>query len=136
MTPAVVIRPILLRGDSVNQRLPSGPAVMPEGSLSAVGIGNSVTTPAGVMRPILLAAFGEPEVAVGPAVMPRGGCGRRDRELGDDLTTRDAGQRPYPRRARSGAAERPRARSARPWPLRDSEKRAETSAETGPGVAS
>ena len=36
-TPAVVIRPILLPPFSVNQRLPSGPAVMPVGSLLAVG---------------------------------------------------------------------------------------------------
>ena len=44
-TPAVVIRPILLcPRSSVNQRLPSGPAVMPSGPLAAVGIGNSVMT--------------------------------------------------------------------------------------------
>ena len=54
MTPAVVIRPILLPLLSVNQRLPSGPAVMPRGTASGVGIGNSVTTPAVVIRPILL----------------------------------------------------------------------------------
>jgi hypothetical protein len=42
--PAVVSRPILLPAnpDSVNQSAPSGPAVMPCGSLAAVGTGNSV----------------------------------------------------------------------------------------------
>src|SRR6516225_2244627 len=46
--------PMLLPVNSVNQRSPSGPAVMPKGPLPTVGIGNSVTTPAVVMRPILL----------------------------------------------------------------------------------
>jgi riboflavin biosynthesis pyrimidine reductase len=65
MTPAVVIRPILLPLFSVNQRLPSGPAVMKSGPLPPVGTGNSVTTPAGVDPPDLVAAdFGEPEVAI------------------------------------------------------------------------
>jgi hypothetical protein len=36
----------------VNQRLPSGPAVIPYGELLTVGTGNSVTTPAGVILPI------------------------------------------------------------------------------------
>src|SRR5258707_760490 len=48
--PAVVIRTILLEVGSVNHSAPSGPAVMSTGSPSA---GNSVTTPAVVMRPIL-----------------------------------------------------------------------------------
>ena len=38
------MRPILLPACSVNQRLPSGPAVIPAGSLFAVGVENSVTT--------------------------------------------------------------------------------------------
>ena len=55
MAPAGVIRPILLPSISVNQRLPSGPAVMPSGLLlRRCGMANSVTTPAGVIRPILL----------------------------------------------------------------------------------
>ena len=40
---------------SVNQRLPSGPAVIGTEQLPAVGNGNSVIVPAGVIRPILLA---------------------------------------------------------------------------------
>ena len=39
---------------SVNQRLPSGPAAIPNRPLPAVRTGNSVTTPAVVIRPILL----------------------------------------------------------------------------------
>jgi hypothetical protein len=46
MTPSLVIRPILLPRHSASQRLPSGLAVMPRGQLLAVGIGNSVMTPA------------------------------------------------------------------------------------------
>ncbi len=53
MTPAVVMRPISPEPASVNQRAPSGPAVMPAGVLPAPGTANSlVTTPAVVMRPI------------------------------------------------------------------------------------
>ena len=40
MTPAGVIRPIWLASSSVNQRLPSGPAVIQSGRLPAVGMGN------------------------------------------------------------------------------------------------
>lgn len=47
MVPLGVMRPILLPPASVNQRLPSGPAVMPWGRLSVVGIGNSVIRLAG-----------------------------------------------------------------------------------------
>ncbi len=39
------MRPILLPLISVNQRLPSGPAVMPYGVLPAVGMGYSVIVP-------------------------------------------------------------------------------------------
>ena len=81
------MRPIRLPTCSVNQRLPSGPAVMPAGSLPALmPTGNSVITPAVVMRPIRFAdELGEPEVAVRPRrcrpephTCPRGA----DRELG------------------------------------------------------
>ena len=53
---AGVIRPILLAPLSVNQRLPSGPAVIPYGSLSAVGMANSVTTARRGDPPDLVAA--------------------------------------------------------------------------------
>ena len=57
----------------MNQRLPSGPAAMPPGALSAVGIGNSVTTPAVVIRPILLpSASVNQRLPSGPAAMPDG----------------------------------------------------------------
>ncbi len=47
-TPVGVIRPIRLPTYSVNHRLPSGPAVMPQGCAPAVMPAlNSVTTPAG-----------------------------------------------------------------------------------------
>src|SRR5260370_5460205 len=49
--PAGVMRPILLMSPpavaGVNQRLPSGPAVMPAGEISEVGKGNSAMIPAG-----------------------------------------------------------------------------------------
>src|SRR2546422_80928 len=47
MAPAVVIRPILSPTASVNHRFPSGPAVIPTGSLLAVGMGNSLNLGAG-----------------------------------------------------------------------------------------
>ena len=50
--PLVVIRPIRLPLFSVNQRLPSGPAAIRKGEPYADGIGNSVTVPLVVMRPI------------------------------------------------------------------------------------
>ena len=50
-TPAVVTRAILLAWNSVNQSAPSDPAAMPLESALNVGMGKSVTTPAGVMRP-------------------------------------------------------------------------------------
>src|SRR6266581_341096 len=73
-TPAGVMRPMLFPLNSVNQRLPSGPAVMPKGLLSPVGMENSpVTTPAGVMRPILFPEYSvNQRLPSGPAVMPRG----------------------------------------------------------------
>ncbi len=73
-TPAGVIRPIRLPSNSVNQRLPSGPAAIPVGRAAGGDAGgNSVTTPAGVIRPIRL-----PENSVnqrlpsGPAAIPCG----------------------------------------------------------------
>ena len=51
MTPLGVMRPTLCTLGSVNQRLPSGPAVMSNG-LPVTGKGNSVMTPAVVMRPM------------------------------------------------------------------------------------
>src|SRR5207237_964065 len=42
--PDGVMRPILFTEDSVNQTLPSGPAVMKSGKLAGVGTGNSRTT--------------------------------------------------------------------------------------------
>src|SRR5436309_2401970 len=71
--PAGVIRPMLFPLTSVNHRLPSGPAVIPRGALTAVGTGNSVIDPAVVIRPIWL-----PPISVnhrlpsGPAVIHHG----------------------------------------------------------------
>src|SRR5215470_15011199 len=56
MTPAVVMRPILVLSNSGNQRLPSGPAVIVKTRV-AVGRGNSVMTPEIVTRPILWPEF-------------------------------------------------------------------------------
>jgi hypothetical protein len=57
--PLVVMRPMLLPLAlvSVNQRLPSDPAVMPVAALPALGSGNSVMTPKGVMRPMWLPLY-------------------------------------------------------------------------------
>ena len=59
---------------SVNQRLPSGPAVMPDGALLAeMPLLNSVITPAGVMRPMRLPPYSvNQRLPSGPAVMPFG----------------------------------------------------------------
>ena len=83
--------PILPALYSVNQRLPSGPAVMPSGRPAAVGTGNSVMAwVAGLIIPIWLACLlGEPEVAVGARCDPDGtGIGGRDGELGDGVGRR------------------------------------------------
>src|SRR5262249_3069366 len=72
ITPAVVIRPILLVSFSVNHSAPSGPVVISQVP-RPVGIGNSVITPAVVIRPILLAPFSVNHSAPsGPVVIPRG----------------------------------------------------------------
>jgi hypothetical protein len=47
--PAGVILPTALLVFSVNQRLPSGPAVIPAGPLLGVGMANSVTVPTGAL---------------------------------------------------------------------------------------
>src|SRR5262252_1760571 len=54
IVPVGVIRPIFALPGSVNQRLRSGPVVMPEGRLPGVGSGNSVMLPVGVILPIRL----------------------------------------------------------------------------------
>ena len=78
-TPAGVIRAIRLPRYSVNHRLPSGPAVMPKGSVSNENPGvtppvNSVTTPAGVTRPIRpgLATSVNQRLPSGPSAISRG----------------------------------------------------------------
>src|SRR5437899_832499 len=73
MTPVRVMRPIALLLDSVNQRLPSGPLVIPDGKLLSVGRGNSVTFPSGVMRPMLspLDSVNQ-RLPSGPGVIPCG----------------------------------------------------------------
>src|SRR5438128_1422598 len=45
MTPSVLMRPTRSPNSSVNQRFPSGPAAIPLGRLSGVGIGYWVTVP-------------------------------------------------------------------------------------------
>jgi len=73
--PDVVVRPILLVLNSVNQSAPSEPTAMSNGQLLAVGTGYSVIAPVVVIRPIL---FAVPLYSVnqsapsGPAVMPIG----------------------------------------------------------------
>src|SRR5438093_7741673 len=54
-TPGAILA-ILLPSPSVNHRVQSGPAAIPNGTLPLVGAGNSVITPAGVIRPILFAS--------------------------------------------------------------------------------
>ena len=76
-----VIRPIWLPPYSVNQRLPSGPAVIPSGSLLAVGTGELGDDAGRVIRPILLPSDSvNQRLPSGPAVMPSGlAAGRGDR---------------------------------------------------------
>ena len=61
--------------DSVNQRLPSGPSVMSSGEALS-SLGNSVTTPAGVMRPMRLPEVppnsANQRLPSGPRAMPTG----------------------------------------------------------------
>src|SRR5262249_30858761 len=75
IAPAGVTRPNLSKLDSTNQRFPSGPAVMPSGRLSNVGIVNTVTTPAVVMRPMAVAEKSRSanhRPPSGPVVIPSG----------------------------------------------------------------
>ena len=68
MTPAVVIRPILLASLSANQRAPSGPAAIP---VELPPLVNSVITPAVVIRPILLPSVNQ-RAPSGPAAIHSG----------------------------------------------------------------
>src|SRR4051812_22009593 len=72
ITPAGVIRPILLAWLSENQRLPSGPSVIRAGWLLAVGTVNSVTVPPGKFNlPILFADCSvNHKLPSGPTVRP------------------------------------------------------------------
>src|ERR1700682_1016974 len=54
--PSAAMRPSLPPAASPNQRAPSGPRMIPWGSLPGDGIGNSVRVPVGVIRPTRLAA--------------------------------------------------------------------------------
>ena len=66
-----MIRPSLPGPDSVNHRLPSGPATMAEEALLAVGIASSMTVPSRVMRPIWLAVYSvNQRLPSGPAARP------------------------------------------------------------------
>ena len=72
--PDGVILPILSVFVSVNQRLPSGPVVMPAGpALPVMPVENSVTVPDGVILPILFAPYSVNQTfPSGPAVIPNG----------------------------------------------------------------
>src|SRR5207245_4982741 len=73
ITPVLVIRPIWPLVYSANQRLPSGPTVIPIGPLFGVGTSNSVIEPDGVMRPILLPFCSvNQRLPSGPALMLAG----------------------------------------------------------------
>jgi hypothetical protein len=52
ITPAIVIRPILLVFDSVNHKAPSGPATSAPRETLILGTGYSESTPLVVIRPI------------------------------------------------------------------------------------
>jgi hypothetical protein len=54
IAPAVVMRPSFWLTGSVNHRLPSLAATMPNGYALELTMGNSAIVPDGVMRPILL----------------------------------------------------------------------------------
>src|SRR5436190_42417 len=67
------MRAMLLPSSSVNQTLPSTPAAIPNGRLPAGGTGNSVITPAVVMRPILLPEYSVNQtLPSGPGAIPLG----------------------------------------------------------------
>src|SRR2546423_13528184 len=69
-----VIRPTVFFLNSVNQRLPSGPAVIPsswisDADVAGVGSGNKVLMPEGVMRPIALYPVNQ-RLPSGPVIIP------------------------------------------------------------------
>src|SRR5260221_663909 len=67
-----VINAILFARSSANQRLPSGPGVMPKGALGELGVGNSVIVPLVVMRPTFFPwNSANQRLPSGPAVMSR-----------------------------------------------------------------
>lgn len=72
--PAGVMRATRSPSVWVNHRLPSGPAVIPEGLLpEVIPSENSVTTPAGVIRPTWFAPDSvNHRLPSGPVVMPWG----------------------------------------------------------------
>src|SRR5207302_3705960 len=70
--PVGVILPMALVPVSVNQRLPSAPAVIPDGLVPGVRL-YSTTSPLGVIWPILLVpASVNQRLPSGPAAMPIG----------------------------------------------------------------
>ena len=91
IAPLVVILPIFpLPADklpsSVNQRLPSGPAVIPYGAAAELGDRTSCGDPADNSTAVLgpgVAQFGEPQIAVGPSGDPLR-LQQRAPEFGDD----------------------------------------------------
>src|SRR5438132_10054401 len=73
ITPYAVTLATLLVPLSVNQMLPSGPAVMPMGLLPAVGIGYSVMAPDLVILPTLFPMSSVNQTLPSrPAAMPNG----------------------------------------------------------------
>src|SRR5207248_921348 len=73
LSPAGVMRPILLAFCSVNHSASSGPTVMPNGTLPAVGMGRQVMAHAVVIRAMQLAALSVNHSAPsGPSTMPCG----------------------------------------------------------------
>src|SRR2546430_205251 len=90
---AIVSWPILL-ASSPNHRAPSEPVVMPVGSELAVGIGNSVTAPLAVIRPILLPFSSVNHKAPsGPFVIPIG-SGNAEAAMGYSLKVPEVVIRP------------------------------------------
>src|SRR5581483_2023548 len=83
IVPVGVMRPILSEPNedvSVNQRLPSGPAIIPLRELPCVGVANPVTVPVGVMRSILDTFLSvnqrlpsDPNAIACPTMLPGGG---------------------------------------------------------------
>jgi hypothetical protein len=78
--PEGVIRPILFPRLSVNQTLPSGPAVIASGLRSVLLSENSEIAPEGVIRPIYEAAISvNQRFPSGPNAMPSDHCRAVDR---------------------------------------------------------